>query len=164
MCLMDDMKVDRLDGPDKPNWDRLFVKVSCQSKKGSVLDGRLGIKMREVEPNLTRMVVASQVPGFIYSVEGQQTQLLIPRTLGCRIEGKLNERKKINRLYVYADKPLQIIAWWPQAWGHHKIEIVSNSGKKVLVGKQAGEITYGNEQFLIISLPKGNSELKISKG
>jgi len=160
----DDMKVDRLDGPDKPNWDRLFVKVSCQSKKGSVLDGRLGIKMREVEPNLTRMVVASQVPGFIYSVEGQQTQLLIPRTLGCRIEGELNERKKTNRLHVFADKPLQIIAWWPQAWGDHKIEIVSSSGKMVLVGKQAGEITYGNEQFLIISLPKGQTELKISKG
>ena len=154
----DDTKVKRLDGPGKSDWDRLFVKVTCQNETISEPNGRFRVEMPSMEPNMTQVVSVSQVPGFIYSVEGQRTQFLIPETLGCRIEGQLKEREKSNSLHVYADKPLEIIAWWPQEWGKAKVEIV---GKGALQEEKIAKISYGNEQFLKLSLLKGQTELKI---
>ncbi len=151
----DDKAFVRKAGPPPVGWTRLFTDRKCDSF--FIEDEKVRVKFASLEPEFTKLVSITQVPAVIYSVEGQMTQFLLPETLGCKIDGSADENNQSISLDVIADKPLEIAAWWPKAWG---MPYVTVDGKEKKSGKL---ITLGKETFILISLDKGKSVVEIGK-
>jgi hypothetical protein len=97
----------------------------------------------------------TQPPAAIFSAAGIATQTLLPATLGCQITGSADESAKRVTLRVTCDKPIEVLAWWPPAWAAPKITF----GNRDLPGALK---TYGNEQFVLFAMDKGEWEVIVA--
>jgi hypothetical protein len=118
---------------------------------------RLCCKIK-VRPKLLSMIVASQTPGVIYSVNRRPSQLLLSSTLDAQIEGKIDEPDKTNKLVVTSSKnTIEILAMAPAAWGRIKVKINGIETKEFEEKNKFGK------RFVLLSISKGKNEVEISK-
>ncbi len=139
---------------NEPGWDRLFVKHICEIIPAGRLPERLSVKIAKLEPNLARMVLVTQVPAVFCSLEGRHTNLLLPDTLDCRIEGPFSTGRGY-KLKVSTVYPGQILVHKP---AHFK-GITVNGQTAQVSQEQCGAIT-----FMRVSVPKGTSQVEVRKG
>ncbi|GEM_PF-1905621 len=156
----DDSKFPRRAGPPPEGWEKLFNEIKCETFNPE--EGKFKVTFPSVEPEFTEIVSITQIPAVIYSVEGKRTQFLLPETLGCRIDGSLDEKKKTVFLNVIADKPLQIAVWRPKNWGDARVA-VKPDGKEVMAisPDKLQTIKLGDEDFLVMDIPPGRSDVEI---
>ncbi len=151
--------------PDPPpaNWDRLCLEITCKSALQDQAE-RISVDLGSVPSQLVRLAAVTQVPGFLVSAHGQDTQFLLPHNLGCTIDGATDEVAKTVRLAVKADKPCEILAWWPPAWGNAQAEITGAAAQARGPVPAEQMVTYGTERFARIALPAGDSTVVLSVG
>jgi len=113
------------------------------------------IILKKMKPETIRIVAITQVPAVIYSVEGQRTHFLLPETLGCKVEGKINNKKKNVLLNVSADKRFELLVWAPEEWGD--IEI-SKNGENI---PSVDYLEYGGNRWVKIFLPEGKYKVGV---
>ena len=104
---------------------------------------------------LVRAAAVTQTPGAIVSAYGQDTQFILPANLNCAVTGSIDEANRQVRLAVHADKPVDVVAWWPKAWGAAKVVVAGN--------ETAGTpIRFDTEDFVRFSLEKGDRDVIVT--
>jgi len=84
------------------------------------------------------------------------------------VDGRADEGKREVHLQVQADKPCDLLAWWPEAWGPAAAQITGpqwldrNSVRSLPVPGDRF-VTYGPERFVRLSLPAGESAVALSE-
>jgi hypothetical protein len=150
--------------PDPPpaNWDRLCLEIACHSAIQDQAE-RISVDLGNLPPQLVRLAAVTQVPGFLVSAYGQDTQFLLPHNLDCTVDGTADEAARTVRLTVKADKPCEVLAWWPQVWGKAAVALTGAEPKTYEVPAEQ-MVTYGAERFVRISLTAGESAVVVSGG
>jgi hypothetical protein len=98
----------------------------------------------------------TQTPGAIVSAAGIETQTLLATTLGARVTGSADEQSKRLSLHIASDKNVEVIGWWPKAWGVPKVMI---AGKELA----ASIVSFGPETFVRFPVPKGEADVAVSE-
>ncbi len=149
--------------PDPPpaNWDRLCLEISCHSAIQDQAE-RVSVDLGNLPPQLVRLAAVTQVPGFLVSAHGQDTQFLLPHNLDCTVDGTADETAKTVRLTVKADKPVEILAWWPPAWGNAQAEITGAAAQAPGPVPAERMVTYDAERFARLALPAGESTVTLT--
>lgn len=144
--------------PPPPGWDVLCPEITCQSflQQGQE---RIEVDLGEMPLLLVRLAAVTQVPGALVSAYGQDTQFVLPHNLDCTVEGSVDEENRTVRLEVIADKPCEIIAWWPPPWGGARVEITGPQPQTLASVPAESYVTYGQERFVRLSLPAGESSV-----
>ena len=138
--------------PVPPNWQQLFSSRLCSSVVPN--SARLRYTIRRLPPQRLCVTAITQTPGAVASVAGIDTQTLLPTALRCRITGSADERARTVTLRVTSDRDVEVIAWWPKAWGAPAATV---AGKPT-----AGTpVSFGSEQFVRFAVPKGNRDVRI---
>ena len=135
-------------------WDRLCPTITCRSfvqGKGE----RLDVDMVILPPLLVRVGAVTQVPGAIVSACKQETQFVLPHNLDCAIDGSVDEEARTVRLTVATDKPCEVIAWWPKAWGPAQV----SAGNAVC---ESTRVTYGTERFVRFGVGTGVRKVTVA--
>ena len=78
------------------------------------------------------------------------------------MNGSADEAAQTVRLTVQADKPCEVLAWWPEAWGQATVEIKGAEAKSYDVPPEK-LVTYGAERFARIPLPAGESVVAVGQ-
>ncbi len=97
-----------------------------------------------------------------FAVDGRNGMLagLWDRASSTRcVAASVDEENRIVRLEVIADKPCEIIAWWPPPWGAARVEITGPQPQTLASVPAESYVTYGQERFVRLSLPKGESSV-----
>jgi hypothetical protein len=102
-----------------------------------------------------RLAAVTQVPAAIVSATGQDTQFALPYSLGCEVDGSLDEASGTIKLRVRADKDVEVIAWWPADRGP---AVVTMGDQEVTT---PAYVEYGTEQFVRFPVPKGETAITI---
>ncbi|MDD2709465.1 MAG: hypothetical protein PHV34_15875 [Verrucomicrobiae bacterium] len=105
----------------KPDWLKTSIMTKRLIKKSERLEKRIEIEI-ETRPNLLSLVMITQIPAAICSVNGKPSQILLPHTLDIAVEGKLDGTAKTSTLRINSRKDAaEIMAYFPAAWGEPKI-------------------------------------------
>ena len=142
----------RKPGKQPENWDRLFVSRDFSLKKPGTFGKRLDMGFKGVDAFLTHLVSASQVPAAFCSLEGRETNLLLPALLDCSIEGELDPSFSQYELKVESVYPAEILAWKPAGFS----EVLVNGR-----AAQAKAVRVGGADFLRLSVPVGSSRIVV---
>jgi len=147
----------RRGGPQPENWDRLFTGRICTVVPAKALKkSRLVVPVPALEPELTRILALTQVPAVFWSLEGQETNLLLPELLNCRIEGSMNPsgvRYEVNVSSVY---PAEILLYSPPQWPDLTITVNGRS--------EDSEVWQaGRTDFRRVSVPAGDSVVRVER-
>jgi hypothetical protein len=122
--------------------DRLHSKVTFEVVASP--SGRLTLPLADMPVDRIRLVSLTQSPAFIYSVDGIRTQSFLSEALGCTIRGRLHPERKAVAIMTRADRPFELIAYWPEEWGKAQVydvdrpypsEILAIDGKPFLLIK-----------------------------
>jgi len=148
--------------PPPPDWDRLCPEITCSSSVQDHAD-RLSVELGAVPPLLVRLASVTQVPGALVSASGQETQLILPQNLDCRIDGSVDETNRTVHLKIGADKPCEVIAWWPRQWNRAATRITGPEVRKLSPVPAGSYVTYGQERFVRLSLPAGESSVVVTQ-
>ena len=123
----------------------------------------------ELEPEIVRIVMITQSPGLLYSVNGKRTQCWLPETLDVEIRGTLKQEEKICVVSVKSKQnKCKVLIYFPKECG--KIKSVRarewSEGITVAAGgmKDIGYVIkeINGKRFLLIDLSKGVYEVIIS--
>ena len=117
----------------------------------------LNVTFPNAEVDYTYVATFNQVPGVLVSKEGKECQFRLPHTLRCTIEGEVDEGAQQVSLRAHAVTPTVVAAWWPEAWGAPRLEV----GGNILDAPE--QVAYGRERFVLVSLPAGKFDIKLSK-
>ena len=117
---------------------------------------RLGLSLPNMPVDRVRVCALTQTPAFIRAADGVPTQALLSETLGCRISGRLDEAAQRSDLRVEAPRPLQVLAYWPEAWGRPAVSI---NGAPAA----AESVAMGGATFAQFGVPKGTHEISIAR-
>lgn len=139
--------------PVPANWNEMFSSRVCSSS----IPGKseFSYTIPQLPPDRVCITALTQTPAAIVSASGIPTQMLLPATLHCRITGTEDEQTKRVTLHVSCDKDIEVIAWWPKAWGTPQVMV----GGKVLHGTP---ISFGTEDFVRFGLQKGEWEISVA--
>jgi len=150
--------------PDPPpdGWDVLCPQITCRSFVQDQAE-TLNVDMGEMPPLLVRLAAVTQVPGALVSACGQHTQFVLPHNLGCTVDGSVEEAKRTVRLEVNADKPCEVIAWWPGQWGEAALRIAGPQNRTAARVPPDSYVTYGKERFARVALPAGKCSIVLSE-
>ena len=148
--------------PDPPptGWDRLCTAITCHSFLQRNVE-RVAVDMGHVAPLLVRLAAVTQVPGALAGACGQPTQLVLPCNLDCTVDGHADEPARTVRLDVRADKPCEVIAWWPEAWGKGAVRVAGPEPADLSPVPNDRYVTYGQERFVRVALPRGRSTVVV---
>ena len=146
--------------PLPAGWDRLCSAITCRSALQADTP-RVSVPMGDVPPQLVRLAMLTQVPGALVSAAGQDTQFVLPETLGCRVTGTAEEATHRVTLDIAADKSCAVIAWWPQSWGAADVELHRAQAVQQVTLSTGQYVTYGTERFIRLDLPAGNTTLQL---
>ena len=128
------------------------VKLFINKKLNSRIAYRLNLKPEELN-----ILMITQVPGFVYSVNGQRTQILLPSTLGVDIKGQIESRQnKINLIVNSEKESCEILVIYPFAKNRFKLYV---DGKEIGVIKQY----VAKQVFLKVLLSKGRHTIEARK-
>jgi len=106
-----------------------------------------------LKPRQLTLITLSKTQAFVYSVNGYQTQLRLSETMGVSIKGSLDKKDEKVELIVGAEKPCQVMVYWPKEWTKPSQVKVNKSLVKFQEIKENGEC------FLLISLTQGEHHL-----
>ena len=121
------------------------------------LDKRIEEKVT-LNPELVKLIIISQTPGFVYSVDGRLTQMRLSNISGVDIKGNINFRENEIELEVNSEKEIcEVIVPYPFKTGEPKVVLDGNE-------MPYRETNEAGERFLIIELQRGISKLKITSG
>jgi hypothetical protein len=137
-----------------PDWRQ----KSIMRKKFIGKEDKLGDKLNvtvTARPILLSMVLVTQVPALICTVNGRKAQILLPSTVDIDINGKLDySSKKLNLKISSRKDTAEIIAYFPGAWGEPQIF----SGNKKIDYQKNTE--FGLE-FYKFNVVKGESDFEL---
>ncbi|MDD2709464.1 MAG: hypothetical protein PHV34_15870 [Verrucomicrobiae bacterium] len=109
----------------------------------------------ECRPELLSMVMFTQTPAFIASINGRKAQLLLPTTMDASIEGQLYRPSKTSKLNIRTKKKeIEIMALYPAKWGRPRARLDG----------QPLEFTEENlfgQRFIRCKIPQGNHLLTL---
>ncbi|MFH0797553.1 MAG: sugar-binding protein [Candidatus Omnitrophota bacterium] len=109
-------------------------------------------------PGQQQYLIVSQVPGFIYSVGGRRSVLLMPEVSGVKMEGQL--KKGTTGSYavkvIVGSGKAEILLYVPPAWPDVSVEVDGAAAK----GKT---VDLRGSRFVLLPVDKGSHTLKISK-
>jgi len=142
--------------PDPPpaGWNVLCPDTTCRSFVQEETE-RIEVDLGELPPLQVRLAAVTQVPAAIVSATGQDTQFALPHTLGCKVDGTLDEAPGTIKLQVRADKDVEVIAWWPADQG---LAVVTVGDQEVTT---PAYVEYGVEQFVRFPVPRGETTITI---
>jgi len=152
----------RQPAPPPSGWDRLCSQITCNSFVQDKGD-RLSVELGTLSPLLVRLASVTQVPGALVSAYGQKTQFILPHNLDCSVDGSADEAKRTVNLKVSADKPCEVIAWWPRQWNMAATRITGPEVRKLSPVPAGSYVTYGQERFVRLSLPAGESSVVVTQ-
>ncbi|MFH0795432.1 MAG: sugar-binding protein [Candidatus Omnitrophota bacterium] len=110
----------------------------------------------EMEPLHNYYHTITQVPGWVYTFNGERTSFLLPENKGVKITGFLPADAPFYNLSVQnSNNTAQVLAYVPQDWKGVKTEINGRQAKVALT-----EIL--NNKFILLDLTKGKSAVRIS--
>lgn len=139
----------------KPEYRNKLIMTRKLIDVKTSLEDRISIETK-ARPKLLSMLVTSQVPAVIYSLNKRPAQLLLSNTLDAKIEGRIDHPRKINLLKVESpEKDIEILAMAPDEWGKISIEV---DDRKVIDFKENNEF---GKRFILIPLSKGNHNIEI---
>ena len=142
--------------PDPPpaGWNVLCPDTTCRSFVQEETE-RIEVDLGKLPPLQVRLAAVTQVPAAIVSATGQDTQFALPHTLGCKVDGTLDEAPGTIKLQVRADKDVEVIAWWPADQG---LAVVTVGDQEVTT---PAYVEYGVEQFVRFPVPRGETTITI---
>jgi len=127
--------------------EREFTRISADS-------GRLRLGLRQMPPNRIRVCTLSRVPAFICSADGIPTQNLLAETLGCSIRGSADENTRTLSLDVSASRPIEVLAWWPKAWGNGRVTLGGTPA-------ESRAVSVGGADWRVFGVPEGEWEVEL---
>jgi len=138
--------------PQPPGWEKMFKKYKFQTF--ILNEPILKITLENLEPETVRMTSITQIPAFIYAVNGRKTQLLLSDNLDCSVKGQIDEKQKVINLKIDATQPITVIVYTPFK-GRPNVESV-----------EKGQLNYSMEtisgiEFIKFDVEKGNWNVKI---
>jgi hypothetical protein len=137
----------------QPGWDKLFTLRTCTVAPAGTVKDRLSITVAQLTPELTNLIAVTQVPAVFYSLEGKETNLLLPDLLGCSITGPVKNTKAGYDVRVQSVYPAEVLLYAPN--GKAKQVLVQN------VAQPFTPVVFGTTTFLKVSVPKGESTVSM---
>jgi len=134
------------------DWDKLFTSRTCAMLPAGTIRQRMEIKAPCLQRELTRLFVVTQVPAAFCSVDGKETNLLMPEMLACRVAGPERWEAAGYQIRVRAAYPAELLLFWPRG------------ASQVLVNgrqQQHSSLTFGDVGFVRVSVPSGDSEVTV---
>ena len=100
--------------------------------------------------------VLSQVPGWIYEVNGRRTGLPLPENHGVRMSGRvLPGAEQYTLTAENPQKSAKILLWLPREWAGARVTV---NGAETKVER----VQRGEDHFALVSLPAGQSGIEVS--
>jgi hypothetical protein len=143
-------KFPRHGGSQPENWDKLFAKRYCRIIEPA--NGRLPVAIDSLEPFLTRIASATQVPAVFAKLEKLPTQTLLPELLDCKIEGHKEKGKDSYSLKVSSIYQAEILLYRP----NDKVKVFINNSQVEPISEFAGDFP-----VLRVSVPEGKSAIEV---
>ncbi len=101
--------------------------------------------------------ILSQVPGWIYEVNGRRTALPLPENHGVKMNGKvLPDAKQYTLTAENSQKSAKALLWLPNEWTGAKVTV---NGAKMKIQR----IKRGKDNFALVPLPVGQSRIEVAE-
>ena len=110
----------------------------------------------ELTPRMLTMLVVSNEPGAVYSMDGLPLNFLFSKTRGVELQSRLDEARKEVLIQVISDRErCEIIGFLPPDW---RLKDVALDGKAVL----PNGIALGDALYPLISVGRGRHVIQIA--
>jgi len=109
----------------------------------------------EAEDEVLHMLMLTNTPGFIYSVNGKRTNFWFPDMLGVSVDGSIDYENKISNFVINSEeKTAEIALYLPDEWAVKEIKVNGERSayKSILID---------GRRFLLIKVKKGKSKVEV---
>ncbi len=117
---------------------------------------RLPVMMTDVPPEIVRLCTITQVPAWVLSTDGVDTQLRLPTTLGIHVGGRVDETSRAVMLKINGERRSTIGAWWNSSWGQARVRLGDTVVPSRIIRK-------GPNVLVSFELPRGSHNVVISR-
>lgn len=107
-----------------------------------------------LKPNILSMVAFTQVPAFVYSVNGRRNNFYLSNSRGVNIEGEMHDRRLELAVRSEASVWAEILAVLPEGCRNARVTV---EGKEV----EAKFFAAGGRLFVKVAVPKGNASVVV---
>ncbi|MBI4025377.1 MAG: hypothetical protein HY360_10390 [Verrucomicrobia bacterium] len=109
-----------------------------------------------LKPNILKMITFTQVPAFVYSVNGRRNNFHLNSSRGVSIDGASTKDAINLTVEREASISAEIMVLLPEGWSNAATK-VNGQPEKVRL------ISFGKRKFAIVEAPKGKSEVAVTE-